>query len=55
MTMDEYLELYDCVYHAVKAVDTRLQFGGPGAMSSVVWDPRGMRVFLQPTTVCRIS
>lgn len=50
MTMDEYLELYDCVYHAVKAVDTRLQFGGPGAMSSVVWDPRGMRVFLQYAT-----
>ena len=47
MTMDEYLELYDCVYHAVKSVDSRLQFGGPGAMSSVVWDPRGMRVFLQ--------
>lgn len=41
MTMEEYLELYDCVYRAVKAVDTRLQFGGPGAMSSVVWDPRG--------------
>ena len=32
MTMEEYLELYDCVYRAVKAVDTRLQFGGPGAM-----------------------
>lgn len=47
MTMPEYLALYDCVYHAVKGIHSELQFGGPGAISSVLWDPRGMRAFLQ--------
>lgn len=47
MTMEEYFALYDCTYHAVKKIDIRLQFGGPGAISSVVWDARGMREFLR--------
>lgn len=46
MSMEEYLELWETVYHAVKRVDERLVLGGPGAMSSVVRDARGMRTFL---------
>ena len=49
MTMDEYLELYDCVYHAVKAVDTRCN-SADRAHVQCGMGPARIRVFLQYAT-----
>ncbi len=46
MDIADYFALYRASYNAVKSVDTKFLFGGPGAFANLVWEPNGYRNFL---------
>ena len=47
ITYDNFFEVYSTSYHTVKEIDPKLMFGGPGDMSSSIWENRIMYRFLE--------
>ena len=46
LSYEEYRSLYQATYEAVKSVDSRLQFGGPGIFLNMLDEAQGMPAFL---------
>ncbi len=47
LTAEEFAQLYAVTWRAVKSVDARLKFGGPGCFAEQVAQPEGLPAFLE--------